>query len=150
MNPRFPQSHILGCLPDDAVGTAFLEVPCASDFQELVAPTGVTVNWYARGEHAPVGDRLVPVVRTYFGLPALDVRTDVEIDPDLWETPSWSSSGEVTETLEHHDHAELFCWIAGESAMVTNLRRALVREVGIDRSQVAFMGYWRRGVAMKS
>ncbi|WP_162149045.1 SIP domain-containing protein, partial [Arthrobacter sp. H41] len=25
------------------------------------------------------------------------------------------------------------------------LRRYLVRDVGIDRKQVAFMGYWRQG-----
>ena len=31
--------------------------------------------------------------------------------------------------------------------MVTALRRALVGELGLDRRQVAFMGYWRRGVA---
>ena len=34
--------------------------------------------------------------------------------------------------------------------MVTGLRRQLVRELGIDRRQVAFMGYWRRGVSMRS
>ncbi len=44
----------------------------------------------------------------------------------------------------------VYAWIAGESAMVTSLRRYLVKELGMDRSQVAFMGYWRRGVAMRS
>jgi NADPH-dependent ferric siderophore reductase len=34
--------------------------------------------------------------------------------------------------------------------MVTTLRRALVNELEVDRSRVAFMGYWRRGVAMRS
>ena len=33
--------------------------------------------------------------------------------------------------------------------MVTGLRRALVRDLGLRRDQVAFMGYWRRGVAMR-
>ncbi len=33
---------------------------------------------------------------------------------------------------------------------VTALCRALVRDLGLDRRQVAFMGYWRRGVAMRS
>jgi NADPH-dependent ferric siderophore reductase len=28
--------------------------------------------------------------------------------------------------------------------MVTRLRRHLVRDAGLDRRQVAFMGYWRR------
>lgn len=137
---------VLACLPDDASGTAFLEVPQAADFQDLQAPPGVTINWFARGA-APVGAELVPVVRRHFGLRPEGVRDDVEVDPDLWETPGWSSSGESTTTQESD---ELFAFIAGESAMVTNLRRALVKEVGVDRSQVAFMGYWRRGVAMKS
>ena len=34
--------------------------------------------------------------------------------------------------------------------VVTGLRRALVKDLGVDRHQVAFMGYWRLGVAMKS
>ena len=33
---------------------------------------------------------------------------------------------------------------------MTGLRRHLVNELGFDRSRVAFMGYWRRGVAMRS
>jgi len=38
-----------------------------------------------------------------------------------------------------------YAWIAGESAMVRNLRRHLVRERGFDRTRVTFSGYWRRG-----
>jgi NADPH-dependent ferric siderophore reductase len=34
--------------------------------------------------------------------------------------------------------------------MVRALRRALVGELGLARAQVAFMGYWREGVAMRS
>ncbi|NUP75157.1 MAG: siderophore-interacting protein, partial [Sinomonas sp.] len=40
-----------------------------------------------------------------------------------------------------------YAWIAGESGVVKELRRYLVRECGIDREQVAFMGYWKQGVA---
>ena len=40
-----------------------------------------------------------------------------------------------------------YAWIAGEAAVVKDLRRYLVRDVGIDRKQVAFMGYWRHGKA---
>ena len=77
------------------------------------------------------------------------------MDPDLWETPSYSSSGEEIDASRGarsgHDGCDgLYAWIAGESKVVTGLRRHLVRELGMDRSQVAFMGYWRRGVAMKS
>jgi NADPH-dependent ferric siderophore reductase len=31
--------------------------------------------------------------------------------------------------------------------VVTGLRRLLVRDLGIDRRRVAFMGYWREGLA---
>ncbi|AVH58604.1 MULTISPECIES: siderophore-interacting protein [Streptomyces] len=39
-----------------------------------------------------------------------------------------------------------YAWIAGESGQVKELRRHLVRERGIDRRRVTFVGYWRRGL----
>lgn len=76
-----------------------------------------------------------------------------EVDPDLWETPAYSSSGEDVAgppTAAPGALADLYAWIAGESGVVTALRRHLVQEIGIDRHRVAFMGYWRRRVAMRS
>lgn len=35
--------------------------------------------------------------------------------------------------------------LAGEAGVVTQLRRHLVRDHGVDRGRVAFMGYWRQG-----
>jgi NADPH-dependent ferric siderophore reductase len=81
------------------------------------------------------------------------VVADTEVDPDLWETPAYSSSGEDIDApvaVVGHDLDGLYAWIAGESKVVTGLRRLLVNELGMDRRQVAFMGYWRRGVAMRS
>ncbi|HEX6474009.1 MAG TPA: SIP domain-containing protein, partial [Candidatus Limnocylindria bacterium] len=52
----------------------------------------------------------------------------------LWETTTGSTR-------------PFYAWIAGEAAVIRELRRYLVRDVGIDRKQVAFMGYWRRGKA---
>ena len=143
---------ILRDLAADTRGRVFLEVPYPGDVQDLAMPEGVLITWLARG-HAQVGEVLVPAVREYVGLPTL-IAPEVtpEVDPDLWETPLWSSSGEDLDDhhVVGHDLDGLFAWIAGESSMVTRLRRALVKEVGIDRRQVAFMGYWRRGVAMQS
>ena len=45
------------------------------------------------------------------------------------------------------DDAGLYAWLAGEAGAITALRRYLVGELGIDRSRVAFMGYWRLGRA---
>jgi NADPH-dependent ferric siderophore reductase len=72
---------------------------------------------------------------------------DVETDDPLWETPTFSSLGESVSEAENH--ADRYFWIAGESGVVTTLRRHLVKDLGVDRSQVAFMGYWRHGVAMR-
>ncbi|MGH3306530.1 MAG: SIP domain-containing protein, partial [Nocardioides sp.] len=73
-----------------------------------------------------------------------------DIDPDLWETPVYSSSGENVAGKAAPSPRGLYAWIAGESGVVTALRRHLVKDLGMDRRQVAFMGYWRRGVAMRS
>jgi NADPH-dependent ferric siderophore reductase len=40
-----------------------------------------------------------------------------------------------------------YTWTAGESALPTGLRRHLVNDREIPRSQVAFQGYWRHGRA---
>jgi NADPH-dependent ferric siderophore reductase len=148
---------ILRDLPADAVGAAFIEVPTADDIQrDIAAPDGLELTWLPRGD-APRGASLhAAVIALLTGsaetAPEL---SDEEVDPDLWETPVHSSSGEaVAPTTEvptaGTPHAGLYAWIAGESKVVTGLRRRLVNELGIDRRQVAFMGYWREGVAMRS
>jgi NADPH-dependent ferric siderophore reductase len=38
-----------------------------------------------------------------------------------------------------------YAWLAGETGMVTALRRHLLDERGFDRAAVTFMGYWRHG-----
>ena len=144
---------ILEQLPAGSRGAVFLEVPLAADVLTLEHPDGVTVRWLPR-EGGPRGETLHAAVLAHLGT---DVRPaevgDEEVDPDLWETPLFSSSGEPLDgeaRIAGHDWDGLYAWIAGESKVVTGLRRALVKDLGVDRHQVAFMGYWREGVAMKS
>jgi NADPH-dependent ferric siderophore reductase len=142
----------LGQLPWNATGAAFLEVPTTADIQTVQHPEGVEVVWLAR-EHQPHGAALQAAVLAHLGVGAAPIAEPEQVDPDLWETPTYSSSGEDVETgqtLVGHDLQDLYAWIAGESGLVTGLRRVLVKDLGVDRRQVAFMGYWRRGVAMKS
>ena len=142
---------ILAQLPWRATGAAFIEVPHPADVQTLQHPEGVEVVWLAR-EAEPHGAMLHAAVVEHLGAGPAPLREE-EVDPDLWETPTYSSSGEDVEsaaTLVGHDLEDLYAWIAGESGLVTGLRRVLVKELGVDRRQVAFMGYWRRGVAMRS
>ena len=124
-------------------------MPVAADVQDVRGPAGVEVVWLAR-EGAELGRVLHDAVAAHLGIQGaeVDVATD-EVDPDLWETPFYSSSGEEISDAGG-GIGGTYAWIAGESKVVTGLRRHLVDELGFDRSQVAFMGYWRRGVAMRS
>lgn len=146
-------SSILEDLPDSAVGTAFLEVPESADVLDIRCPAGMEIVWLPR-DGAPLGERVRGAVLAHLGTAAASLEVaDDEVDPDLWETPTYSSSGEeIAEAAVAvgHDFDGLYAWIAGESGVVTGLRRHLVKELGIDRRQVAFMGYWRQGVAMRS
>ena len=130
---------ILESLPGDAAGHAVMEVPVAEDFLDLRAPSGVEVTWLARGQR-PHGEALSARVRAVVAPAACDIGEepeDVDIDATiLWETPVAGTG-----------HG-LYAWIAGEAATIRELRRYLVRDVGMDRNAVAFMGYWRQGQAL--
>lgn len=45
------------------------------------------------------------------------------------------------------DPVKTYVWVAGEQSAVRDIRRFYVRECGVDRRSVAFMGYWKRGQA---
>ncbi len=143
---------ILEDLPAAARGVAFLEVPDPADVQDVDHPVGIEVVWLPRGDE-PLGERLHSSMLAYLGAGSVPLVEPEDVDPDLWETPDYSSSGEDVESVRsraEERYADLYAWIAGESGVVTALRRHLVKELGMDRRQVAFMGYWRRGVAMRS
>ena len=130
---------ILESLPADRLGEVVLEVPDAKDFLDTTGPDGVRITWLARRDGP---SQLLPAVDEALG--RLGVRPAAttaatplpEVDvADLWEVP------------DDGDASGLYAWIAGESSVVKELRRRLVRDLGIDRRSVAFMGYWREGHA---
>lgn len=150
---------ILDALPRGASGWALLEVPEEGHIQQVRAPDGVEVRWLVREAGQEVGSCLVPAVgrtaqqwHSGADVPSgADVRggavshtgasigalgqepEDVDVDSGiLWEAPLQKDSRD-------------YAWIAGEAAMVKELRRHLVRDLGVDRTHIAFMGYWRRG-----
>ena len=139
-------ARILEDVDRDTRGVAFIEVPDAADALAIDAPAGVEVRWIARNERAH-GEALLPAVLDHLGTTTTVEIADAPTEDPLWETPIFSSLGEELDPST--PHADRYFWIAGESGVVTTLRRQLVKELGIDRTQVAFMGYWRRGVAMK-
>nr|WP_239062465.1 siderophore-interacting protein [Streptomyces sp. SID13031] len=44
----------------------------------------------------------------------------------------------------------VFAWLAGEQAVVRDLRRYLIEERGVDKSDIDFTGYWRRAEVVAS
>ncbi|TFD65656.1 siderophore-interacting protein [Cryobacterium ruanii] len=134
---------ILESLPAGRRTRAFIEVPTQADALPLVLPAGCEVTWLAR-DAAPHGERLDQAVRDWVASnrPLIDTAVapspqplaEVDVDCDLlWESPGGEAG------------TGFYAWLAGESCMIKLLRRFLVGESGIDRSRVAFMGYWRRG-----
>ena len=151
-------SRIMADLGPGHHGEVFIEVPTSADILDLPLLDGFEVRWLPRNA-AAYGRRVVQEVRHHLGLPpstefeALpELPSDLDID--VWETPRYSASGEDVEAQlrtrsSGHDLEDTYAWIAGESWMVKVLRRSLVSELGVERAQVAFMGYWREGVSMK-
>ena len=157
---------ILEALPPYMSGHAILEVPEAGDFQDLHTEADVEITWLARGaaigRSRPHGTLLQEAVRAAVPVPGWvgikfpehaagpepeDVNVDQEI---LWETPARMDSAAIGASKNPDKPAgalPFYAWIAGEAGAIKELRRYLVRDVGIDRKQVAFMGYWRQGRA---
>jgi NADPH-dependent ferric siderophore reductase len=133
-------SAIVEALPPGRRAIAVLEVPEAGDLLSLAVPPGVEVRWLVRGSRSR-GEALGPAVHAALcelGIAAPTSGTEPE-DVDLaggllWEVPDAGVDG-------------CYAWLAGEAGMVKALRRRLVRDLGVPRSRVAFMGYWRRGAA---
>ena len=131
---------ILASLPADKSAYAIIEIPHESDALDVDSGGNVTVQWVPRDGGDP-GSTLLPAVQAWVSErpelvgAALAPRTQQfeEAAELLWESPD--SVGD----------AGLYAWVAGEAGAITSIRRYLVRDVGIDRGQVAFMGYWRRG-----
>lgn len=136
---------ILEALPPGRRADAFVEVPEVGDHLPLDLPAGAGLTWLPR-RGAEVGARLLPAVADWAAgssavlraaaAPAPQLLADVDVDRELlWETPA-----------EPPDET-FYAWLAGEAGVIRGLRRMLVGTHGVDRSRVAFMGYWRLGRA---
>jgi NADPH-dependent ferric siderophore reductase len=111
-------------------------VPAASAIVESL-PAGTRARVWLEVPHA--GD-----------IQDLATEADAEITWLVREERGTQGSAMVLDTLRD---AQLppaerpYVWIAGESGCVKELRRHFVRERGVDRRRVTFVGYWRRGVS---
>lgn len=144
-------------------GRAIMEVPTADDVLDVRAPEGIELIWLPREDRA-IGELMAPAVQDAVraeqkvladagidagGSSAAQDYEEVDIDSRiLWDVPqALTQSAQGSGTEVEKDERPFYAWIAGEASVVRGLRRYLVREVGVDRKQVAFMGYWRIGKA---
>ncbi|WP_254394754.1 siderophore-interacting protein [Streptomyces sp. AC512_CC834] len=117
---------ILEDAPASLVAEVFLEVPGTADFRaDITAPEGVRVHWLARdGENRP-GRAALEAVRAVRAVGTVGTVGTVK-EPPLRPGRSYT-------------------WVAGESGLATGLRRHLVNDRGVPKSDIAFFGYWRHG-----
>jgi NADPH-dependent ferric siderophore reductase len=135
---------ILESRPAGVHATAFIEVPYATDIQPIESAADVDVHWIVRGDREH-GELLIDAVTRWTAVaaplldgargPALDHVDDIDVDLELlWESPEERAR-------------PFYAWLAGEASVIKRLRRLLVSDLGVDRTKVAFMGYWRAGRA---
>ena len=136
---------IVESLPAGQRASVLLEVPTADDVLNVAAPAGVRISWLPRRSDLTTTARGLLLTRAVIAAmtelaadlaptPGADL-DDVDIETGiLWEVPP-----------ESRGAAGTYAWLAGEAGVVKGLRRHLVQEVGLPRTSVAFMGYWREG-----
>ena len=158
---------ILESLAPGTRAHAFIEVPHEEDALAVALPDGVGLTWLPRNraaagsDEAPAdgahpaehGSLLDHAVREHmrgcaarFSAESAELE-DIDVDAEmLWEVPA-PVDGAAPVQASGCVLRGCYAWIAGEAGVVKDLRRHLVRDLGIDRRSVAFMGYWRRGKA---
>jgi len=131
-------------------GVALIEVPIEEDRLPLPELEGIRVIWTTCDESGH-GRALIEAMRnlledlpihspTAAAAESSKEFSEIDIDKELlWET---ADAAQADASIRADD---LYAWIAGEAATVRELRRMLVRDRGMDRSNVSFMGYWRQG-----
>ncbi|MET7452473.1 siderophore-interacting protein [Streptomyces sp. NPDC005574] len=119
-------SAIVASLPAGTRARVWLEVRDAGDIQDLATEADAEITWLVRQGHGGDGSPGSPDSPSAPGSPAaLQAIRGARLPP-----------------AEHP-----YVWIAGESGCVKALRRHFVRERGIDRRRVTFVGYWRQGLS---
>ncbi len=115
---------------------ALLEVAGEGGAIALKAPPSAELVWLPRGQ-AAYGQAMVEAVQARLAaspVVAGDALDEIDVDAQiLWEQSDAGVAG------------PFYAWVAGEAGAVMAIRRHLVRDCGLDRRALTFMGYWRQG-----
>ncbi len=145
---------ILESLPESYSGEAFLEVPSSDDVLDVASRSSVRIYWLPRNG-APHGSALNSAVADW-GTRRAKIFAARRAAWEPGREPVGALTGTPQELPELGDDSLLwetaapegfreYAWLAGEAGVITGLRRYLVKEVGLSRKQVSFMGYWKHG-----
>ncbi|WP_405665628.1 siderophore-interacting protein [Streptomyces sp. NBC_01166] len=147
-------SWALGARPGDPAGIFDMGLtylpPADAAGQLLVADESAVPAVLAILEGAPAS----LVAEVFLEVPeTADIREDVEAPEGVrvhWLARDGSDGPPGRLALDAVKAATLpsgrsYTWAAGESGLVTGVRRHLVRDRGVPRSDIAFHGYWRHG-----
>lgn len=143
---------ILESLPEHVTGRAYLEVPTSEDILRVETESQVEICWLPR-DGAAFGSKLDSAVREWgyqrFQSAAAADRSFTAHRQSSAETATLPALGEDDVLWEVADSTEAteYAWLAGEAGVITGLRRHLVKDLGMNRRQVSFMGYWKAGRA---
>ncbi|GAA1155523.1 siderophore-interacting protein [Nesterenkonia sandarakina] len=147
---------ILEMLPERVHGEAYLEIPTRADALDVANSSGVEIFWLPR-EGAARGAPLTSAVQNWGRRRAeIFAQRRASWQPARGEPVGAPSGAEDLAELGEDDllwevgDADGFreyAWLAGEAGVITGLRRHLVKDVGLSRKQVSFMGYWKQGRA---
>ncbi len=165
---------ILETLDERYSGHVYIEVPTARDVLPVTTRASLQLHWLSRGER-PQGEALTEALRAWgrdhgaavadtgtvmpdggasgaagtaadagagvagvvpaTGAETEETEADADSEAPLWEVPA------------EGPHGRWYAWLAGEAGAITSIRRHLVKDLGIDRKCVSFMGYWKQGRA---
>ncbi|MFE4454834.1 siderophore-interacting protein [Streptomyces sp. NPDC056796] len=144
----------LGARPGDPAGIFDMGLtylpPAGAGEQLLVADESAVPAALAILEHAPAS----LVAQVFLEVPGTaDIRTDLAAPEGVrvhWLARDGSAGIPGRLALDELRAATLpqglsYTWAAGESGLVTGVRRHLVRDRGVPKSDIAFHGYWRHG-----
>ncbi|QCU77518.1 siderophore-interacting protein [Citricoccus sp. SGAir0253] len=142
---------ILESLGERHSGHVYLEVPTAADVLPVMTLASVQVHWLPR-DGRPHGEALTEALHAWGREHGAEVADRGRLaDPQGPDGgapgPAEAEDGRLWEVPDEGPRGRWYAWLAGEAGTITGIRRHLVKDLGIDRTCVSFMGYWKRGRA---
>lgn len=97
------------------------------------------------GDHGDEGPASAFALRARPGDPVRRRHRPLAPRDDHTAVPGQLALKAVTSSWKLPPDQRVYCWVAGESDLPTGLRRHLMKEQGVPKSDISFLGYWKHG-----